>query len=136
VTERRWNENPGAGWQGYFDHVARNAADFRRIAEDPTIKVTEFYPPKLSGEPMIPIVESIACDIPRVIIGNIPNTGDFVPGIPRDFEVEIPLLVSKRGIQGIQTGGLPSALLAHAVRDRVAPVNLELEAYEKGSRSC
>jgi alpha-galactosidase len=133
-TGQRWNENPSAGWDGYFRYVERNAADFRHIAEDATIRVTEFYPPKVSGEPMIPIVESIACDIPRVIIGNIPNTGDFVPGIPRDFEVEIPLLVSKRGMQGIQTGGLPPALLAHALRDRVAPVNLELEAYEKGSK--
>ena len=56
---------------------------------------------------MVPIVESITCDIPRVIIGNIRNSGDFVPGIPRDFEVEIPTLVSRRGIQGIQTRGLP-----------------------------
>jgi alpha-galactosidase len=133
-TERRWNENPSTGWNGYFRHVERNAADFRRIAEDPTIKVAEFYPPALSGEPMIQIVESMACDIPRVIIGNIPNRGNFVPGIPRDFEVEIPTLVSKRGIQGIQTGGLPAALLAHTLRDRVAPVNLEIEAYEQGSR--
>ena len=83
---------------------------------------------------MIPIVEAIACDIPRVVIGNILNHGNFVPGIPRDFQVEIPLLVSKRGIQGIQTGGLPAPLLAHTLRDRVAPVNLEIEAYERGSK--
>ncbi len=144
ALERKWlpEGKPEAGWNGYFAHVEANAADFRRLAAEdpvrfganPNAKVTDIFPPKLSGEPMIPIVESIACDIPRVIIGNIQNKGDFVPGIPRDFEVEIPTLVSKRGIQGIQTGGLPPALLAHALRDRVAPVNLELEAYRKGSR--
>ena len=133
-TERLWGEDPSSGWASYFDHVARNAADFARIAADPSIRVTEFYPPKLSGEPMIPIVEAIACDNPRVVIGNILNSGNFVPGIPRDFEVEIPLLVSKRGVQGIQTGGLPAPLLAHTLRDRVAPVNLEIEAYERGSK--
>ena len=133
-TEKRWGEDPAAGWNGYFSHVERNASDFQRIAHDPSIKVTEFYPPELSGEPMVPIVESISCDIPRVIIGNIQNKGDFVPGIPRDFEVEIPTLVSRRGIQGIRTGGLPAPLVAHALRDRVAPVNLELEAYNTGSK--
>ena len=60
----------------------------------------------------MPLIESIACDIPRVLIGNVLNTGDFVPGIPRDFAVEIPTLVSKRGIEGIQTEGLPDAVLA------------------------
>ncbi len=133
-TEARWHEQPSKGWDGYFRHVERMARDFHEVATDPTLSVMDLFPPKLSGEPMIPIVESVACDIPRVIIGNITNTGDFVPGIPRDFEVEIPLLVSKRGLQGIQTGGLPPALLAHALRDRVAPVNLELTAYEQGSK--
>ena len=83
---------------------------------------------------MVPIIESIAYDIPRVIIGNIQNRGSLVPGIPEDFEVEVPTLVSARGIEGIQTRGLPKAVLAHILRDRVAPVNLELEAYNTGSR--
>jgi alpha-galactosidase len=133
-TERRWGEAPAEGWRRYFDYVARNAQEVRRISRDRSVKVTEHFPPSISGEPMVPIIESIFCDIPRVIIGNIQNSNDFVPGIPRDFEVEIPTLVSKRGIQGIRTLGLPKALLAHVLRDRVAPVNLELEAYERGSK--
>ena len=80
------------------------------------------------------MIESIACDIPRVLIGNVANKGGYVSGIPTDFEVEIPVLVSARGVQGIQTGGLPPALLAHTLRDRVAPVNLELAAYNTGSK--
>jgi alpha-galactosidase len=62
------------------------------------------------------------------------NTGDFVPGIPRDFAVEIPTQVSKRGIAGVQTGGLPDAVLAQIAKDRVAPVTIELAAYDEGSR--
>jgi alpha-galactosidase len=82
----------------------------------------------------VPLIESVAFDVPRVLIGNILNGGDFVPGVPRDFAVEIPMLVSKRGIEGIQTRGLPDAVLAQIWRDRVAPVTLELAAYEEGSR--
>lgn len=53
--------------------------------------------------------------------------------IPVDFAVEVPAQVSKRGIQGIQTDGLPPAVLGLTLRDRVVPVNLELEAYDQGS---
>ena len=94
--------------------------------------MSEAFPPEHSGEVMVPLIESIACDIPRVLIGNILNSGDFVPGIPRDFAVEIPTLVSKRGIEGIQTSGLPDAVLAQIWRDRVGPVTIELAAYEAG----
>ncbi len=104
------------------------------MSRDSSVKVTEVFPPHKSGETMVPLVESIACDIPRVLITNIQNTGDFVPGVPRDFEVEIPTLVSKRGIQGIKTDGLPGPLISYILRDRVAPVEVELEAYEKGDR--
>ena len=40
----------------------------------------------------------------------------------------------QRGIQGIKTDGLPPALTAYIVRDRVAPIEVELEAYQSGSK--
>ncbi len=135
TTEKAWGEDPAVGWNHYFVGTAHNAAEFKRVAADPALRVTEVFPPVKSGEQMIPIVEAIACDIPRVVFGtNIQNSGNFVPGVPTDFEIEVPTLVSKRGIRGIQTGGLPTALIAHTLRDRVAPVTLELEAYNRGSR--
>jgi alpha-galactosidase len=89
----------------------------------------------MSGEVIVPMIESMVCDIPRVLIANIFNTGNFVPGAPADFEVEIPTLVSKRGVEGLQTRGLPEPLVAYILRDRVAPVNMELQAYETGDKS-
>ncbi|MBA3450025.1 MAG: hypothetical protein H0T18_02295 [Chloroflexia bacterium] len=134
ATERRWQEDPGAWWERYFTRSAQRVAEIERAALDESRPVSEVFPPEHSGEVMVPLIESVACDIPRVLIGNVLNRGDFVPGIPRDFAVEIPTLVSKRGIDGIQTGGLPSAALAHIWRDRVSPVTIELAAYEEGSR--
>lgn len=64
------------------------------------------------------------------------NDVEYVSGIPRDFEVEIPTLISKRGIQGIKTKDLPKTIIAQILRDRVAPVEIELEAYVKGSKSA
>ncbi|MBS7660154.1 MAG: hypothetical protein QW341_01535 [Candidatus Bathyarchaeia archaeon] len=105
-----------------------------KIAEDPTVRITSVFPPEKSGEIIVPLIESIACDIPRVFQVNIMNSGGFVPGVPENFEVEVPALVSKMGVQGIKTHGLPKPLIAHILRDRVAPVEIELEAYERGSK--
>jgi alpha-galactosidase len=52
-----------------------------------------------------------------------------------DFEVEVPAVVSKKGVKGEKTRGLPKAVTSYLLRDRVAPVEVELEAYETGSRS-
>lgn len=66
---------------------------------------------------------------------NILNEGNFVPGIPTDYEVEVPALVSKKGVQGIRTEGLPRHLMAYLYRDRIAPVEMELAAFEKGDKN-
>jgi len=134
-TEQRWQEDPADWWHRYFNHGARDIAEMKRVIEDPAVKLTEKFPPKMSGEVMVPLIESIVCDIPRVLIANLFNTGNFVPGIPADFEVEIPTLVSRRGVQGIQTRGLSAPLIAYTLRERVAPVNIELEAYETGDKT-
>jgi alpha-galactosidase len=136
ATERRWKEDPYGWYDNYFGWLERTVRAIRQAGEDANTKVSEVFPPKMSGEVMVPLIESIACDIPRVIVANIPNSGDFVPGVPRNFAVEIPTLISRRGIQGIKTGGLPRPLTATILRDRVAPIEVELEAYETGSREA
>lgn len=135
ATEQHWKQNPGAFWHGFFTGGEREVALIKQISEDPAARVTEHFPPEMSGESIVPMIEALICDIPRVIISNIPNNGEYVPGVPRDFQVEVPALVSRRGIQGIQTSGLPPAALSHLLRDCVAPVNLELEAYTHGNRA-
>lgn len=134
TTEQHWQENPEQWWRDYFEHTEQGVIKIKRISEDTQTKVTEHYPPHLSHESIIPLIESLACDIPRVIIVNVQNKGGYVPGIPHDFAAEIPALVSKHGIEGVQTHGLPAGPLAYALRDCVAPWNLELEAYSQRSK--
>lgn len=133
-TEKRWKENPAKWWNGYFTWVDRVARENFRISQDPSARMTDYLKPELSGEQMVPMIESIALDKPRTFIVNIPNRGGYIPGIPADFAVEVPGLVSARGIQGIQTDGLPPLLLCYTLRDRVVPVELELAAYAQGSQ--
>jgi len=134
-TERRWKEDPKKRWEIEESFYAyKQIKELIKISKDMSVKVTNIFPPRRSGEIIVPLVESIACDIPRVLQVNILNNGDFVPGVPRDFEVEVPALISKRGVQGIKTDGLPKPLISYIIRDRVAPVEVELSAYESGSR--
>lgn len=133
-AEQRWHEDPPVQWDAHF---ARSAAQFQAIqavSTDPAARVTALFPPEHSREIIVPMIESLVCDLPRVLIGNVANAGGYVPGLPLDFAVEVPALVSARGVQPIQTTPLPAAVLAHALRDYVAPVNLELAAYAGRSR--
>ncbi len=136
-VEEQWGTDSREWWWKYVDHISDTPNRLKAVAGNQSIKISEAFQldtKQPTGEPMVPIIESISCDIPRIIIVNIQNDGEYVPGIPRDFEVEIPALVSKGGIEGIKTKGLPKPIIAHILRDRVAPVEIELEAYNRGSR--
>ena len=135
ATEKRWGEDPAAWWERYFSGGLEKVAAINRAAHDRATPVSTAFPPKHSGEVMVPMIDAIASDTPRVLIGNILNRGDFVPGVPADFAVEIPLHVSKRGIEGIRTPPLPTTAIAHILRDRVATVNLEIESFVSGDKN-
>lgn len=135
ATEHRWHEDPMAWWdEVYFGEAAQTVAKLRQVAQDPGARVTDLVPPGKSGEVMVEVIESIACDLPRVVVGNVLNTGGFVPGVPADFAVEVPIRVSATGVEGLGTHALPRAILARLWRDRLAPVEVELAAYAQGSR--
>ncbi len=136
-VEQRWRVNSRDWWYRYAEEVRRAPEHFKQLVRDERHSFIKEEEKRQEGGHglQIPIIESIACDIPRVFIANILNRNEFVAGIPRDFEAEIPALISRRGVQGIKTGGLPKPIIAHLLRDRVAPVEMELAAYEKGSRA-
>jgi len=133
-TERRWREDPEGWWEGFFSYNRETVERIIRVSLDDSKKVTSVFPAEKSGEIIVPIIESIACDIPRVFQVNIVNSEGFVPDVPTDFGVEVKAEVSGKGVRGIRANGLPKPLVAYILRDRVAPVEVELEAYESGSR--
>jgi alpha-galactosidase len=132
-TEKRWKEDPWNWYQGHFRGTSKTVEDIKRISQDTSVKVTDHFQPRKSSEVFIEMIESIACDIARPLVVNIPNTHEYVPGIPKDVAVEIQALVSARGIQGIHTNGLPRHILARIFHDRIGPMEMELAAYEQGS---
>lgn len=129
-VEEKWNEDPDTWFREYFENSMGTVERVKKAAYDMSVRVTDLIPSEHSHEPMIPLIESLACDIERVIIVNTINDGEYVPGVPKDFEVEIPAVVSGRGIQGLRTAPLPKAVISRMYRDRIAPVEMELAAFE------
>jgi len=129
-VEEKWKEDP-KGW--FADYLKSNEARVARIEEvalDPSKSVAELVGREKSYEPMIPLIESLACGVEHNVIVNVLNERGYVPGIPNDFAVEVPAFCGRQGVQPIATDRLPEPILARAMRDRVAPVNMELAAYD------
>ena len=84
---------------------------------------------------MVPVIEALACGKDQKIVVNTLNDRDYVPGIPNDFAVEVPAYCGSYGIHPIATERLPAPILSRAYHDRIAPVEMELAAYEARSRA-
>ena len=59
--------------QRFFVNGEPKIAEIKRAV----FTVSRPFPPGLSGEVMVPLIESIACDVPRVLIGNVLNSWRF-----------------------------------------------------------
>lgn len=127
-------KDPSDGWAYLSDWTKGQTEKFGQWAENQEIRITEAFPPNESDELMVPLIESLALDIPRRFVINVMNRGGFVPGIPQDFQVEAPVMVTRNGLQPENMTPLPKHVLAHILRDRVAPVEMELAAYLEGRR--
>ena len=132
--EKEFGEySPQDGWNTYFRDGKKKANQIIELSKNPDANISEFMQTVGHDDLTVPVIEAIAGDIPCVRIINTLNKGQLVPGVPEDFEVEVPALCSADGIHPISTKALPKHMIAHILRVRVAPVEMELEAYERGS---
>ena len=133
-TQRRWNEDPDLWYDVIFSINQQQIQSIIDAAYDDSVCLSQQFSTDFSDEPMIPLIEALACDHGQIVIVNVLNDKGYVEGVPTDFEVEIPAWVDKGGIHGIHTQPLPKSLQAYMMRDRIAPVEVELEAYITRSR--
>lgn len=133
-SEARWKEDPWTWYQKMIHDGNRRVAEIARVTRDRTVNVSDVFGTRKSTEVMVPLVECLSGLDERELIVNVVNSGSWVEGIPTDFEVEVPATVGSAGIRPRRTEPLPPAVQRFAQRDRVAPVELELEAYRRGSR--
>ncbi len=132
--EEKWNEDPDKWFKDYFNYSMEQVNRIHEMAFGGK-SISEQIGTEHSKEPMIPLIEALACDVERVVIVNVLNDKEYVQGVPRDFEVEIPALVSKKGIRGLHTDPLPKAVLSRMMHDRISTVEMELAAFENHDKN-
>ena len=110
-------ENQIAGWQSMRDTLSdpANPLEVRRSHE---------YG---SG-----IIHSIETGSPRIVYGNVPNTG-LIDNLPQGCCVEVPCVVDKNGVQPVHIGALPPQLAA-MMQTNINVQALTVEAALTGKR--
>ena len=134
LIEEKFQDKPYQWYMDYFKTCDESVAKIKKVVEDKSIKVSEAFSDVPSEEPMIPLMEGLAFDTNNIVVVNILNDGGYMKGIPLDYQVEITARVNKSGIHPIHNNGLPKPIMAHLYCDRIAPVEVELAAFENHSR--
>lgn len=135
VSESKWREHPHSWFcDGHFVNSAGRVEQINTVVSDPNCRVLDVFPGERSREPMIPLIEGLAGAEDRTVVVNVQNAGGYVAGIPHDFEVEVPATVGRGKIAPHTPAALPSHVLRYIMRDRVLPVEAELDAYSSGDR--
>lgn len=106
-----------AGWES-----------LRRELEDENRPITH----ERSHEYGSAIIHSIETNTPRVIYGNVENTG-LIDNLPQGCCVEVPCLVDANGIQPVRVGALPPQLAA-LMQTNINVQALAVEAALTGKR--
>jgi alpha-galactosidase len=116
------------GWPQYLDEKNTRLQNYFRLVRDNSIVLQKELPLKRSGEQHIPIIDAMENDHQCLLELNIPNKG-LISGVADDVVVEVPALVSSRGVQGIQVGELPKKLMLHVINPRINKMEQILYAY-------
>lgn len=133
-VKERFMDDPASWWDRYFKTLDARIKNLWEKIEDPNVDVKALFGSVASDEPMIPTIEGLAFDVEHKVIVNILNTGSFVPGIPTDYECECWAMVNGSGVHGLAMTPQPKEVIAQTYRDRIAPVEMELEAFRTGRK--
>lgn len=134
-TKKRWFGHLGGfdseiGWQQYLERLTENLATIARAVQDEATPISDALPLKHSGEIQLPLIDSLVNDVERTLQVNLPNRG-AIPGLPDDLVIEQKAVVSGKGIQLIQSAGLPESLLQQIILPRWLLVERTLSAWRR-----
>jgi alpha-galactosidase len=108
----------------YIRRSEGNLEEFARVKDQ--LARGDAIPLRRSNEYASLIIHSIETNTPRVIYGNVRNTG-LLPALPQDACVEVPCLVDATGVNGVPVLAYP-AQLAALNRTFLNPVELTVRA--------
>ena len=113
--------------------------DYYDICRNHDFEGLERRAAELADQPLTPsheygayIIESMTTNTPRVVYGNVPNTG-IITNLMPGCSVEVPCLVDAQGIQPTYVGDLPAAC-AGINAGSVAVQDCAVQAAQTGNR--
>ncbi|MEM3384642.1 MAG: alpha-glucosidase/alpha-galactosidase [Nitrososphaeria archaeon] len=122
------------GWTLYLNFLKENLERLYYLANNPELKLTDFYPPTFSGEQHVPLIDSILNDKQTILQLNIPNNG-LISGIPDNVVVEVPVVVNGTGVKGIRVGSLPKRIMVFNMIPRMLKMEQILQAFLEGDKT-
>ncbi len=137
-AKKKWYGKTGGfdseiGWANYLGEKPKAFEKMKRFANDSSVVLTKELPLEASGEQHIRIIDAIANDKETILELNIPNNG-CIKGIPDDVLVEVPVVVSGGGIQGVVVGDFPPRIMHNVMLPRMVRMENILEAFLTGDR--
>jgi alpha-galactosidase len=133
-SKRRWWGPEGGfdseiGWQRYLDHLTADLKAIAAAAADRSAKLTELFPPRTSGEQIIPIIDALHNDRRGNFIVNVRNDG-AIDSIPDNVAVEVRAVVDGEGIRPLRTQRLPDLVMLGAIWPQILVMERRLAAFK------
>jgi len=139
-TKKYWFGEP---WGGPDTEVGRRffggqlekrIAEMTEVANDPKTRLVETFGSTKTDEQIVPVIDALVNDNEGQFQVNVPNRG-ALEGIPDDVVVEVPAIVSKKGIQPIHVGALPAKVMIECILPHWLDMERNLLAFKAGDRS-
>lgn len=137
-TKKKWYGALGGfdspqGWKFYLDMEERNMQMIINMLKQPDIILSKLFPSNVSEEPVTPILNSLANDIPSVQQVNIINNG-IIEGIPNNVAVEIPAILDGKGGHTKSGYMLPQKIMNFSIKPRIQRMEWALETFLEGEK--
>ena len=137
-TQKKWLNKYGgwpANWDYYLEGLRKRLDRMQRLYEDSSASVSKEFPPSPIEEQHIPIIDALVNDNEGKFQVNVPNKG-ALEGFGDDVVVEVPGIVSGRGVQAVHVEALPKLLTMQILRTNVMRMELGLEAFLSGDKEA
>ncbi len=135
-TQVSWYGSTG-GWDCGIGHknnlqwLADSLTLLQQIAEDTSRSVVEALGQRTSEWQIVPILDSLINDRKTVQQVNIPNQGT-IAGLPDDFYIEVPAIVTAQGIQSLVQYTMPDLVFYGHLIPRWLLAERIIRAYQTG----
>jgi alpha-galactosidase len=139
-TKLYWFGEPWGGpdtvkGRRWFDQMLRDRmANLTALANDLQMSIVGAVGTDRTDEQIVPIIDALINDNQGHYQVNVPNRG-AIEGIPDDVVVEVPAIVSKRGIEPIHVGALTPKVMVECLLPHWLDMERNLLAFKSGDRS-